>query len=168
MIRIRLFSWQDFQSVAYILLTAFPDFYSSLGFSNSNMRRVLYLRLRYGRLVSRIKHVLVDFSPKLLFDSTHDPAVFVAETSENKVVGVATVNNVIKAIWSLDQLAVLPEYRSQGIGSQLVREIVSYVRNKGGKTLSIGTDRNKPHLLEFYGNLGFKVSDEIQMSLDME
>lgn len=168
MIKIRLFKWQDFQSVAYILSTAFPDFYSSLGYSDSHVRRTLYLRLRYGRLVSRIKHVLVDFSPRPLFDSMHDPAVFVAETSENKVVGVAMVTNVIKAIWLLEQLAILPEYRGRGIGSQLVREIVSYVRNKSGKIISIDIDRDKPYLLEFYGNLGFKISDEVHISYSIK
>ena len=56
--------------------------------------------------------------------------------------------------WYLNMLAVDPKYQNMGIGSQFINEcIVKYVKDNGGKELSLFTnsDKNK----EFYLKNGF-------------
>jgi hypothetical protein len=58
----------------------------------------MFVRFRFGKIVRRVKHAVFDFSPRSLFDRTHDPAVFVVETSENRVVGVAMVSHFMGGV----------------------------------------------------------------------
>lgn len=168
MIRTRRFRWSDLESVVPILRGAFSDFYESYGLNDITTFRSLYFRFGFGKIVARTKHALLDLSLKPLFKDTYDPGIFVAETSEDKVIGIAVVNNIARTVWSLDQIAVLPDYQGLGVGTRLVREITSYVRAKGGKTLGLYTDRKNDNLMRFYFDLGFMVSDEIHLTLVLE
>ncbi len=56
----------------------------------------------------------------------------------------------------LEKLAIMPECRHKARGKALVRHAVEYVRNKGGKTISIGIIHENKQLLEWYKTLGFE------------
>lgn len=168
MIRTRHFRWSDFESIAPILHGAFSDLYGSYGLNDVDTLRRLYFRFRFGKIFARTKHALLDLSLRPLFKDTYDPAIFVAETSQDKVIGIAVANNIARTAWSLDQIAVLPGYQGVGVGTRLVREITSYVRAKGGKTIALYTDGKNDNLVKFYLNLRFMVSNEINMTLDLE
>jgi ribosomal protein S18 acetylase RimI-like enzyme len=168
MIRIRRFRWSDFRDVLSILQGAFSGFYETFSLDEFNTPRSLYFRLRFGRPIARIKQVLLDQSPASFFDSAHDPVILVAETPEMKVVGVALLSNIAKTVWSLDQIAVLPEYQRQGVGTRLVKEAIAHIKANGGKTITLTTARDKANLVKFYLDLGFTISNEVRMSYSMK
>lgn len=55
----------------------------------------------------------------------------------------------------LEKLSVLPEYRHKGCGKMLMNCAVEYVKNVGGKTISIGIIYENKPLLEWYKKLCF-------------
>ena len=58
----------------------------------------------------------------------------------------------------LDSLAVLPEYRRQGIGSALLRDGIAKGLSLGYATIVLLADSEMPNLIRLYGSLGFTPS----------
>jgi GNAT superfamily N-acetyltransferase len=59
-------------------------------------------------------------------------------------------------VYRLENLAVLPEYRHKGYGGKLIEFAEGYVKNAGGKTLSIGIINEHAVLKKWYEAKGFK------------
>lgn len=57
------------------------------------------------------------------------------------------------------RLAVLKEYRAQGLGSRLLKAVEEYVASKGGEKLSL---HSQYHAKEFYEFCGYTVCGEIE------
>lgn len=55
----------------------------------------------------------------------------------------------------LDSIAVLPEYRSMGIGKELIIAIRNKAFFEGHKRVGLIVDFDNPHAKELYGSLGF-------------
>ncbi len=55
----------------------------------------------------------------------------------------------------LNRLSVLPDYRHQGIGGQLVKHIFDYAKTKGVSEISIGIIAKHAVLKNWYIQLGF-------------
>ncbi len=55
----------------------------------------------------------------------------------------------------LNRLSVLPDYRRQGIGEQLVQHIFDYAKIKGVSEISIGIIAKHTELKNWYTKLGF-------------
>ena len=55
----------------------------------------------------------------------------------------------------LNRLSVLPQYRKKGIGSELVRHILRFSKEKGLREVSIGIIADHTRLMKWYQNLGF-------------
>ncbi|MFB3889635.1 MAG: GNAT family N-acetyltransferase [Candidatus Bathyarchaeia archaeon] len=72
--------------------------------------------------------------------------------SDAERVGVATCISYESLGW-FGNLIVKPQARGKGAGTLLVEHAVQYLKSKGAKTVGLYA---YPHLLDFYGRLGFK------------
>jgi len=72
-------------------------------------------------------------------------------------VGFVAVEKANDTLYYMDKLAVLPEYRHRGYGTELVAFVLDYIRNRGGQKLSIGMIDEHKVLKDWYGKLGFAV-----------
>lgn len=154
-IEIRRFRLSDLPSVVKILQSAFLDVYEHRG---SKIKKILYLQFKYGKL-SVIKRSL-----EFLLTNTYDEAVFVAEeVSENKVVAVAKVGPISQDVWSLRQIATLPNYRGRNVGTQLLKRVMSYVKSKGGEKIQLYVRTDNASAIKLYSKLGFNIANELHL-----
>jgi ribosomal protein S18 acetylase RimI-like enzyme len=65
----------------------------------------------------------------------------------------------------LDDVFVLKQYRSQGIGAKLMREAVGYARKSGCVRVELGTRRDNIHARRLYERLGFQEVDGVRYLL---
>jgi ribosomal protein S18 acetylase RimI-like enzyme len=77
---------------------------------------------------------------------------FIRETQ----VGFVALEKAEEALYYMEKLAVLPDYRHHGYGQKLVEFAVEYVRNHNGKKISIATIDEHTILKDWYKTLGFK------------
>lgn len=70
-------------------------------------------------------------------------------------IGFAAVEQKDRETFYLEKLAVLPEYRCKGYGKALTDCTIQYVKNTGGKFISIGIIYENKPLLEWYKKFGF-------------
>lgn len=61
----------------------------------------------------------------------------------------------------LDSLAILPEFRGQGIGRQLILNAMDIARKLGITTVSLIVSEEKPRLKDYYNSIGFVQSGKI-------
>jgi GNAT superfamily N-acetyltransferase len=80
--------------------------------------------------------------------------LFLAE----KQIGSVAVEVADDGVYFLQKLAVLPEYRNNGYGRELVNFVIDYARNNGCKKLALGIWDRQAELKDWYRRLGFKVN----------
>jgi len=96
------------------------------------------------------------------FGKVSDCGVF-AEI-DGKPVGAAWVR-IIPAFGHIDDstpelaISVLPEYRSQGIGTQLMEKLFELLLQRGYKQTSLAVQKENP-ALKFYQRLGYEIVGE--------
>lgn len=71
-------------------------------------------------------------------------------------VGFVAIEKANEDSFYMEKLAVLPEYRHQGIGKNLIDCVFSYVKAHGGKKVSIGIINENKRLKDWYIKYGFK------------
>ncbi|MDR1992688.1 MAG: GNAT family N-acetyltransferase [Nitrososphaerota archaeon] len=76
-----------------------------------------------------------------------------------KYVGIATCVSYGKVGW-FGNLVVSEEYRNKGAGSALVNHAITHLHSKGVKTVGLYA---YPHLLGFYGKLGFRIDSDFSV-----
>ena len=69
--------------------------------------------------------------------------------------GFCQLKKINDEIYELKKLAVLPEFRHMGIGSELVRFAKDYVAKKGGQKITIGIINESIRLRDWYAEQGF-------------
>jgi diamine N-acetyltransferase len=74
----------------------------------------------------------------------------------NIQVGFVAVEKKKDKVYSIEKLAVLPEYRHKGYGGELLEFVGDYVKNLEGKTLSIGIINEHTVLKKWYEGKGFQ------------
>ena len=80
-----------------------------------------------------------------------------AVTEDGRIVGGAVTMPTYDRRWYVNSLFVLPEYRRRGVARRMMDMVVSAAEQRGcSMVLDVKTDR--PHLLKFYGSLGFAAS----------
>ena len=58
--------------------------------------------------------------------------------------------------WHMRRLAVLPEYRNQGLGRQLIERVIAHVSERGAAVLHIGIVNEQEGLKAWYEGMGFR------------
>ena len=69
---------------------------------------------------------------------------------------------------SFEDLVVLPERRGRGVGSALVRFVVSEARRQGVLRLTLLTDSHNKRAQELYAKAGFRASGMLPMRLYLQ
>lgn len=70
-------------------------------------------------------------------------------------VGFVAAQEANEETFYMERLAVLPEYRHGGIGRKLMDTVFDYVRENGGKKVSIGIINENTKLKNWYLQYGF-------------
>ncbi|MBP7177128.1 MAG: GNAT family N-acetyltransferase [Thermoclostridium sp.] len=70
-------------------------------------------------------------------------------------IGFVAAEQASEGAFYMERLAVLPEYRHRGIGRKLMDSVFEYVRENGGKRVSIGIINKNTKLKNWYLNYGF-------------
>ena len=97
----------------------------------------------------------------LLLNSEKD-CILVAELlSDNKVLGMCTVQTLISTaeggpVGLLEDLIVAVDFRNQGIGAKLLAEAVNWAECQGLKRLQLLADKNNLPALNFYQKQGWE------------
>ncbi|XOF33948.1 MAG: N-acetyltransferase family protein [Candidatus Electrothrix sp. YB6] len=101
---------------------------------------------------------------QLLLDNSRT-AVLVAE-QEGQVVGMCTGQLLISTAEGglsalVEDVVLLPEWRGQGIGRQLMKAIADWATEQGATRVQLLADRNNSSALAFYNRLGYRVTELI-------
>jgi GNAT superfamily N-acetyltransferase len=97
--------------------------------------------------------------------------IFVAE-KEGKVIGMASLLFTISTalggkVGILEDVIVTPEFRGQGIGKQLINQILKYSRRMKLKRLTLLTDGDNHIAQDLYKHFGFRSSKMLPMRLSL-
>jgi len=76
--------------------------------------------------------------------------------ADSRQVGFVAIEKASDDLYYMEKLAVPPEHRRYGYGTQLVRFVLDYVGNNGGNKLSIGIIDEHKVLKDWYRKLGFQ------------
>ncbi|KAB8332154.1 GNAT family N-acetyltransferase [Scytonema tolypothrichoides VB-61278] len=85
-------------------------------------------------------------------DKHEDSAFHLVAVCDHKVVGSARLRLLSKELGSIAYLAVLPEFRHQGIGTKLMEKLIEIAHEKNLTTLRL---MSRVHAVNFYKRLGF-------------
>ncbi len=93
--------------------------------------------------------------------------VILAE-EEGKLVGGAIVGMQNPLAWpdgkkyELFILGVLPEYRSKGVGRELMAEVEKVAKENGAISVILNTHKLMTHTQKFYTDLGYRIMGELE------
>jgi len=82
-------------------------------------------------------------------------AQFFGLFTSGQQIGFVTIEKAYAETYYIEKLAVLPEYRHLGHGKTLVRFAQNYIRNNGGRKISITVIDEHTVLKKWYQELGF-------------
>jgi len=69
----------------------------------------------------------------------------------------------VKRQWFLSDLYVAPAFRERGIGKRLVAACVDFAKHTGSRAILVELPFSEPHLVKFYGELGFIKDDVFEL-----
>jgi N-acetylglutamate synthase-like GNAT family acetyltransferase len=75
---------------------------------------------------------------------------------DDRQVGFVAMEKADDAVYYLEKLAVLPEYRHNGYGRELVQFVLETAATGGAKKLSIGIIYEQAVLKDWYKDIGFR------------
>jgi len=124
-----------------------------------------------SRLLARLFAVETDFhidaasqiaGLRLLLAGSRRNVLFVAE-NDHGIMGMVTAQLVISTAAGgysvlLEDMLVLEEYRRQGLGTRLLRQVAAWGEKRGAERYQLVADRRNVPALEFYKNSGFQQS----------
>ncbi|MFK7967225.1 MAG: GNAT family N-acetyltransferase [Burkholderiaceae bacterium] len=79
---------------------------------------------------------------------------------DGRNVGSVFVVRQSKNVAKLRLLVLEPEARGQGIGRQLVEQVIQFSREKGYRELVLWTNKNLTDAIQLYRSLGFELQSE--------
>ncbi|PFA69122.1 GNAT family N-acetyltransferase [Bacillus sp. AFS015802] len=100
--------------------------------------------------------LLADPSEKMVKEYTYRGECYVAELEE-RIIGVYVLLPTRPETIELVNVAVAEERHGQGIGKQLVMDAVKVAREKGYKTIEVGTGNSGVGQLALYQKCGFRM-----------
>ena len=100
--------------------------------------------------------------------NSKDNIIIVAE-DENNLIGYlngSLLNNIWQESGYIDDLFVTREFKRKGIGTQLIKKFIEYLKVKKIKKCKLGVDIKNINAISLYNKLGFK-TDHYEMSLNI-
>ena len=94
-----------------------------------------------------------NISADLEFDGFDADAVHLLAYLENRAVATARIREIDTDTAKLERLAVLPEYRKQGIGTRLTKTAIATIARQGKSQVIIHA---QAYIAPLYQQLGFK------------
>jgi predicted GNAT family N-acyltransferase len=91
-------------------------------------------------------------SPELEWDGLDEQCLHLVAKLGSKVVGVGRLRELTAEILKLERLAVLANYRQQGVGSEMVYTAIAYSKEQGYLQMILNAQASSA---EFYEHLGF-------------
>jgi ribosomal protein S18 acetylase RimI-like enzyme len=96
-----------------------------------------------------------------LVDQQPEYGCVITATVDGLVVGVAYASTILSLEhggWSgwLEELYVLPEWRSQGVGTQLLDAIMTIADDRGWVALDLEVDNNHQRVISLYASRNFQ------------
>ncbi|MDP3394208.1 GNAT family N-acetyltransferase [Sediminibacterium sp.] len=122
----------------------------------------------YGGIISeaQIKYMLdLMYSTESLIQQMakgHQFYLFEKEqptTSENEVLGFASVSNESAGVFKLNKLYIVPTAQKTGAGKALLSAVKGYAIQNGGKELILQVNKQNP-AIEFYKRQGLSILSE--------
>lgn len=103
-----------------------------------------------------------------------DSLCLLAETNSREIVGYLAaspkpISYRRSRYAEIDNMGVKPEYRSQGIGKQLIKECTTWACEQGYHRLFVNAYAKNKQALSFYEKNGFSVIDiSLELNIDEE
>jgi ribosomal protein S18 acetylase RimI-like enzyme len=110
--------------------------------------------------------LLADPEKEVIDTYLEKSSVFVAEQEET-VLGAVVLFPVSNLIIEIKNIAVLPEFQGQGVGTFLIKKSIEYAEKDGFNEMIIGTANSSLSQLALYEKLGF-VKSEIKKNFFLE
>lgn len=113
-------------------------------------------------LSSRVN--LQKYSEKLVMNST-----IIYAKEKNKIIGLlAFYANDFKPDFAfITLICVLKEYEGNGIGTRLMNNCISLVKEKGFRLIKLEADTDTENIISFYTKNGFQIEKQNQRSCTM-
>ena len=82
-------------------------------------------------------------------------------TTNNQVIGCIAIEKSKKEIdtFYIEKVSIIPEYRNQGYGTQMMEFAVKNIRENGGQWISIALIDSNMKLKRWYAKQGFKETE---------
>lgn len=91
---------------------------------------------------------------------SREPDGFMVLTEKDKIIGYIIVTS--KNNGKIISIAILPEYRSKGLGAKLMKVGLRYLRKKGKNTATLEVAKSNKKAQDFYSKFSFKVVKELK------
>lgn len=115
------------------------------------LRNVAYNNENKKYIRSVREHVFINeqgISPEIEFDGLDDSAIHVLVFSNGLAIGTGRILDD----GHIGRIAVLRQFRNQGLGSKIVRSLIDEAINRGYKRVYLGAQKQA---VNFYRKLGF-------------
>jgi predicted GNAT family N-acyltransferase len=89
-------------------------------------------------------------------DNHEDNAVHLIAMCDDKIIGSARLRELSPELGSISYVAVLPEFQNQGIGTKLIKNLITKAQAKNLKAVRL---MSRINAIKFYHKLGFTEQD---------
>jgi predicted GNAT family N-acyltransferase len=93
-------------------------------------------------------------SPELEWDGLDDQAIHLVAQLGEELIAVARLREIHPSTVKLERLAVLPDHRHQGIGSEMVQTAIAYSKDQGYQKMILHAQSPTVGLYESLGFVG--------------
>lgn len=93
----------------------------------------------------------------LEIDEFEDSSLHLVLYEKNKPIATARIYELADAVYKVQRVAVLKDYRNSGIGTRLMEEIEQKAEMHKAKTLTLGSQNTA---IPFYKKLGYQVASK--------
>lgn len=91
--------------------------------------------------------------PAIDFDGQDHEAIHLLAYIENEPIGTARIRYLSDCLAKIERVAVIPSYRGQGIGKQIMDKAIEFLGNQKISEIKINA---QVHAKAFYEKLGFR------------